>query len=443
MLRNIPIVLCLFAVVSLGLALDSAQASPQDPPISMVALEGGQDAAVQAPRDRKRALTIPVEVLKAELRPMRKEAVAGELQGWLSLLQTTCEQVRDVEVAALQATDPAAITASNAKAVELRGERTALIKRVSVVISALEAKGGEVTEARDYLGSVVASPPITGWRAAWATIWAWMTNPDGGLQALKRMGTAIGILVGFWFLAKILTRLMRRATRSLPHASELLREFLADSTRRLTILIGVLIALSTLGINMTPLVAAIGAAGLVIGLALQGTLGNLASGLMIMIYRPFDTGDFVSMSGVSGVVHGMTLMTTEVRTADNQTIHVPNNKIWGDVVTNVTANSTRRVDLTFGISYDDDIDKAKAILLKVAKEHPSVLKDPEPNIRLHQLADSSVNLILRPWANTSDYWVVYWELTEAVKKAFDREGITIPYPQRDVHMIAPTAGESA
>jgi small conductance mechanosensitive channel len=196
---------------------------------------------------------------------------------------------------------------------------------------------------------------------------------------------------------------------------------------------------------MTPLVAAIGAAGLVIGLALQGTLGNLASGLMIMVYRPFDVGDLVTTAGVTGKVEGMTLMTTSVKTADNQRIHVPNNKIWGDVITNVTANDTRRVDLTFGIGYDDDITKAKSILKRVVEKHEKVLADPAPVIRVHTLGDSSVNLIVRPWAKTTDYWDVYWDVIEEVKRTFDAEGVSIPFPQRDVHLIPapPAPGEAA
>jgi len=209
--------------------------------------------------------------------------------------------------------------------------------------------------------------------------------------------------------------------------------------RRLTIIIGVLVALSTLGINMTPLVAAIGAAGLVIGLALQGTLGNLASGLMIMIYRPFDTGDIISTAGSLGTVDGMTLMTTAIKTFDNQTIHVPNNMIWGDVITNITANPTRRVDLKFGISYGDDIRKAREVLERIVAGHEKVLADPEPVIRLHELGDSSVNFIVRPWCRTSDYWDVYWDLTAKVKETFDEEGISIPFPQRDVHLIPANA----
>ena len=198
---------------------------------------------------------------------------------------------------------------------------------------------------------------------------------------------------------------------------------------------GVLISLSILGLNMTPLVAAIGAAGLVVGLALQGTLGNLASGLMIMVYRPFDVADVVSTAGATGTVQGMTLMTTTIKSFDNQTIHVPNSRIWGDVITNVTANKTRRVDMIFRIGYRDDIAEAKALMDEIVSAHELVLKQPAPLIRMNELAESSVNFVVRPWARTEDYWDVYWDLTEAIKNAFDERGISVPFPRHEVHVI--------
>lgn len=396
------------------------------------------------PANRHKALELKVEVLEAQLRPLTREQVADQLEHWMEFLQRTCLEVRNVEVSALSTEDLEQVDAFNTRAVVLRGERAALIKRVDAVISALERKGGEISEARDFVDSVLARPPITGWNAAWSTARAWLTDKEGGIALAKSLAISVAILAAFWILSKVLGRLVQSAARRMSKASGLLREFVTSSVQRVTILVGVLIALSTLGINMTPLVAAIGAAGLVIGLALQGTLGNLASGLMIMVYQPFDVGDVVQVAGVSGKVFGMNLMTTAITTFDNQTIHVPNNKIWGDVITNVTANSTRRIDMVFGIGYADDISRAKEILARVVTGHEKVLADPEPNIRVHELGDSSVNLIVRPWTNTADYWDVYWDITEEVKRTFDAEGISIPFPQRDVHLIpAEAPGEEA
>jgi small conductance mechanosensitive channel len=199
--------------------------------------------------------------------------------------------------------------------------------------------------------------------------------------------------------------------------------------------VGFAIALTALEIDITPIVAAIGATGLVVGLALQGTLSNFASGLMILINRPFDVGNTVAAGGITGTVHQMNLVSTTFRTFDNQTIHVPNNEIWNNVITNITANDTRRVDLVFGIGYGDDIGQAQQILEEAAANHPLVLDSPEPVVKVHELADSSVNFICRPWVKQSDYWAVYWDLTQQVKEEFDAQGISIPFPQRDIHLF--------
>ncbi|NYT46399.1 MAG: mechanosensitive ion channel family protein [Candidatus Methanofishera endochildressiae] len=195
-----------------------------------------------------------------------------------------------------------------------------------------------------------------------------------------------------------------------------------------------MIALTMLEINVAPLVAALGAAGFIIGFALQGTLSNFASGLMILIYRPYDIGNVVNVASMTGTVTSMTLVSTTLKLPDNQTVVIPNNSIWGSTITNITGSETRRVDMVFGIGYDDDIAKAETVLLDILQQHPLVHKEPEPVIKVHELADSSVNFIVRPWANTSDYFAVYWDVTRAVKDRFDAENISIPYPQQDVHM---------
>jgi small conductance mechanosensitive channel len=180
--------------------------------------------------------------------------------------------------------------------------------------------------------------------------------------------------------------------------------------------------------------AAVGAAGFVIGLALQDTLSNFASGLLILAYRPFDVGDVVEAANISGIVDSVSLFSTHIRTFDNKLMIVPNNDIWGGTITNATASDTRRVDMTFGIGYDDDIGKARAILERIVTSHEKVLREPAPVIQLHELADSSVNFVCRPWTKTADYWNVYWDVTRMVKEEFDREGISIPFPQRDIHV---------
>ena len=155
---------------------------------------------------------------------------------------------------------------------------------------------------------------------------------------------------------------------------------------------------------------------------------------MILFYKPFDVDDWVDVSGVVGKVKSMTLVTTTIMTPDNKLMIVPNNSIWGNIITNVTGSSERRVDLEFGIGYEADIDKAQKVLNEIMAEHKLVLKDPEPAVHLHELADSSVNFICRPWVKTADYWTVFWDITREVKLRFDKEGISIPFPQWDVHL---------
>lgn len=196
----------------------------------------------------------------------------------------------------------------------------------------------------------------------------------------------------------------------------------------------IIAALGQLGIQTTSFVAIIGAAGLAIGLSLQGSLANFASGVMIIAFRPFKVGDFIEAGGVSGVVEGIQIFSTQMRTGDNKAIIVPNANITGGNITNYSAKDTRRVDMTFGIGYDDDIKKAKDILMELITTDERVLKDPEPLVAVSELADSSVNFTVRPWVNSADYWGVFFDITEAVKLRFDKEGISIPYPQQDVHM---------
>jgi small conductance mechanosensitive channel len=226
-----------------------------------------------------------------------------------------------------------------------------------------------------------------------------------------------------------------------PHLrfSQLLKRMIVSLTTSAIVLLGLLVALSQLGIEVAPMLAGLGIAGFVLGFALQDTLGNFAAGILILLYRPFDVGDMIDCAGgVFGRVNHMSLVSTTILTVDNKTLIVPNSKIWGDVITNVTAQSIRRVDLEFGIGYGDDIPKAEAVLESVLSDHPKVLADPEPVIRLHSLGDSSVNFIVRPWCARDDYWDVAWDVTREVKLRFDREGVSIPFPQRDVHFYPAT-----
>ena len=196
----------------------------------------------------------------------------------------------------------------------------------------------------------------------------------------------------------------------------------------------ILAALGQLGIQTTSFIAIIGAAGLAIGLALQGALANFAAGFLMIIFRPFKVGDFIQCAGVAGTVEEIQIFTTQLKTPDNKTIIVPNAKITSDNITNFSTKETRRVDLVFGIGYGDDIDNAKKVISDLLEKDERIMKDPPPTIAVVELADSSVNFVVRPWVKSGDYWDVHFDMTENIKKRFDAEGISIPFPQQDVHL---------
>lgn len=251
--------------------------------------------------------------------------------------------------------------------------------------------------------------------------------------SIKLIAAILIFIIGKWIagkLTKLITRLLEKNNVDIT-----LTKFL-ESIIYYTLLIVVIIAAAgQLGINTTSFLTIVGAAGLAIGLALKDSLSNFASGVMLVLFHPYRVGDFISAAGVSGNVISITLFNTILNTPDNQRVIVPNSNITTDVITNVTANDTRRVDLVIGIGYDDDIKKAKTILDRIIKEESRVLDTPEPKIAVSELADSSVNFVVRPWVKTSEYWDVYFDLTEKIKITFDKEGISIPYPQQDVHMF--------
>ncbi|KAF0093861.1 MAG: Small-conductance mechanosensitive channel [Puniceicoccaceae bacterium 5H] len=209
--------------------------------------------------------------------------------------------------------------------------------------------------------------------------------------------------------------------------------FLSNILHALLLAAVVVIALDVLGVQTTSLVAILGAAGLAVALALQGSLSNFAAGVMLIIFRPFKAGDFVDAGGIMGVVEEIKVFQTYMRTGDNKQIIVPNSNIMDGNITNFSAKETRRIDFTFGVGYDDDIRKVKAVLTELVESDERILKEPAPTIGLLTLNESSVDFVVRPWVKSADYWPVYWDMMEKVKLRFDEEGITIPYPQRDIH----------
>jgi small conductance mechanosensitive channel len=238
-------------------------------------------------------------------------------------------------------------------------------------------------------------------------------------------------------LGKMLAKIISDLTKKLmlkAKVDDILVGFVSGIIKSLLMIFVIIAAVGQLGVDTTSMVAIIGAAGLAIGLSLQSSLQNFASGVMLIVFKPFTSGDFVEVAGISGVVEKITIFTTKMRSGDNKALIVPNGKIYGDVIVNYSAKETRRVDMIFGIGYDDDIKKAKQTLQQIVENDERILSDPAPLVAVSELADSSVNFVVRPWVKASDYWGVYFDTHEKVKLRFDEENISIPYPQMDVHL---------
>ncbi|MBY6185286.1 mechanosensitive ion channel family protein [Marinobacter hydrocarbonoclasticus] len=267
----------------------------------------------------------------------------------------------------------------------------------------------------------------------WEDIQNWLKANVGGI--LSRVVLFVALMGGAVLLGRLVRRGISRAvTHKKARFSTLVQEFFITIGGNLVVIFGFLFALAQVGWDLTPVLTGLGVAGIVIGFALQDTLSNFASGMMILIYRPYDVGDYIEAGGVAGKVGKMSLVNTTIRTFDNQVFMVPNAKIWGETIKNITSERIRRVDMVFGVAYTDNIESVEAILEEIVTSHPKVLKTPEHMIRLHLLNESSVDFVVRPWVKTDDYWDVYWDVTREVKVRFDQEGITIPFPQRELHM---------
>jgi small conductance mechanosensitive channel len=217
-------------------------------------------------------------------------------------------------------------------------------------------------------------------------------------------------------------------------ADEILVKFVSAVLNSVLLLIVVIASLNQLGVNTTSLIAVLGAAGLAVGLALKDSLQNFAAGVMIIIFRPFKIGDFVETAGVDGFVDKISIFSTTLKTMDNREVIIPNGLIYSSAITNFTSQAVRRVDMVFGIAYDDDIRKARAIMAGVIASDDRVVEEPKTVIAVGELADSSVNFFVRPWVKTEDYWDALFDLTEEIKLALDENGITIPFPQMDLHV---------
>lgn len=252
------------------------------------------------------------------------------------------------------------------------------------------------------------------------------------LYGIKVISAIIIFIIGRW-IAKLLSKLTKKMMDK-GKVDPTLTAFVGNATYIVLLVFVVLAAIGKLGVQTTSFIAVLGAAGLAIGLALQGSLANFAAGFLMILFRPFKVGDFIEGAGVNGIVEEIQIFTTQLRTPDNKTVIIPNARLTEDNIINFSSKGTRRMDLVFGIGYGDDIDKTKAIIEEVIDQDERILKDPPKTIGVLELGDSSVNIAMRPWVKVEDYWNIYFDLIEKVKKKFDTNGITIPFPQRDVHI---------
>jgi len=267
----------------------------------------------------------------------------------------------------------------------------------------------------------------------WDKIFEW-----GAFYGTKIIGAVAILVLGRIAISIIVGMVRRLMARS--NVDGTLSNFVVGLTKIALMTFVIIAALGTLGVQTASFVAVIGAAGLAVGFALQGSLANFASGVMLIIFKPFKAGDYVEAGGTAGTIEAVKIFNTHFKTPDNKTVIVPNGHITSGNIVNYSDRETRRVDMVFGIGYGDDIRKAKQILEKILGDDERVLKDPAPTVAVSELGDSSVNFVVRPWVKTADYWSVYFDITEKVKLTFDEQGISIPFPQTDVHLHQVTTG---
>jgi small conductance mechanosensitive channel len=383
-----------------------------------------------------------IEAFGLDASAARAEAIRrlGERADQLSSFLKVTRQDR-VQLARLLATTPDD-SAAKLRALELDQRIDVTVNSLRTIAEYLRGLGVDTSEYQKLLVQVTGNVTDVGLNKTVISAlmsdwyeriieWAFGEGP--------RLFANLLVLVAIIMLAMLLARLVRRLITkafelSDSDSSMLLQRTAARLAGQIVMILGVLVGLSQIGVSVGPMLAGLGIAGFVAAFALQDTLSNFASGAFILFYRPFDVGDIVEAGGVSGKVLNMTLVTTTILTADNQTLIVPNKSIWGSVIRNVSAQRTRRVDLAFGISYSDDIEHAERVLEDILARDDRVLAEPAPMVRLHELGDSAMNFFVRPWVKREDYWDVYWDLTRTVKLRFDAEGISMPYPQQEVHV---------
>lgn len=452
MLRHALFILCLVLSGLLALDVPSAHAQtvddsdqtqlPSENPTPMLT-EAGEidiDALAKEFNLPPRILNPRIEGQRLELLllPLTEKQLAAASEAWQRIVQ---EQTQDVVDATLRVSEMDGETADlfRGRVAKLAEERRHLFDNFVLVLNDWQKKGGnadEIAKYRAYRSSIIIdeirNADVETLRQRTLT---WLAARDGGIEVAIDGAVVVVSLLGLLFLARIIRAVTRRWMGRAKGMSFLMATFLGELFFWLTLTIGLILVLSLLGMDVTPLFALVGGASFILAFAMQETIANFFSGLMIMMNKPFDEGDYVDLEGfAAGTVRQTNLISTTIATVDNKIIAIPNNRVWNSVITNVTASTTRRVDMVFGISYSDSIGHAIKLLEELVETHPLALQTPAPVICVGELADSSVNILCRPWSNTEDYWALYWDMQQLVKERFDEEGISIPFPQRSVHL---------
>lgn len=426
------------------------EASPEDQPgidEDLVTMNAQLDRALDLLLSRigvMEELDLPTEEVReflSEHLEQRADLVAGRI---------LLTKDRTVRLEKRLSVDPT--NADFSTELDLESERLdRFVERLQTVTRMMESLGLETADYQQLLFEVTGEittglfsrEVVGGLLKGWGqSTMDWIT--ENGPSLILKVVLFVLILFIFRVLSRVARKVVRKAiNRSNLQVSVLLERTALSVTGSVVMIFGVLVALSQLGFQVGPLLAGLGVVGFIVGFALQDTLSNFASGVMILLYRPYDVGDLIETAGAMGKVENMTLVSTTILTVDHQTLVIPNSMIWGNVIKNVTAQKERRIDMVFGIGYADDIPHAERVLAEIVEAHEQVLEDPEPVVKLHNLGESSVDFVVRPWVNTDDYWDVYWDITREVKIRFDAEGISIPFPQRDVHVFQEGDGGGA
>ncbi|WP_281973891.1 mechanosensitive ion channel family protein [Ruegeria faecimaris] len=376
--------------------------------------------------------------LEILLVPLTTDELSEIAVAWQDHVRNQLEEIARINLS-LQAGNEAQEDDLRSQLSLINDTGTVILDNYTLVLDEWALKGAAEEDLKPHIDYVLALKTgvlkTTDLQTLFHNALQWLVSWEGGAGLLL---AALGVLAAVWvmmFVAKVVRRLTERGLEKIPTISRMLKKFITTAVFWAVFILGILVVLALFGVNVTPLFAIFGGLSFILGFALQETLGNLASGLMIMVLKPFDTGDYIQVGGSSGFVDEMSVVSTKIRTFDNQIIIVPNSKIWGDVITNVSASEERRVDLVFGIAYSDNAAHAIDVLKELVGRHELCLKSPDPEIFVGELGDNSVNIFCRPWSKSDDYWTVYWDLTGQAKERFDQEGISIPFPQRDVHLI--------